>query len=1036
MLTLRLRPRSRDRYWARALARACLTIALPWSVAVAQVLDHPLTHLLHSHWSSREGLPTSNYSRLARTGDGYLWLGSTRGLVRFDGVRFVTVDSSRAPLMQMSSRVSYSMLDDFHPLPARMQSLGLTVPLLVERDGSMWVSTPDGRLLRYADGTFQLVLAHDSTVGRFTEMVRDGAGRLWLVGSLGARLYAFRDGRLLPPDLPADVQHARIRGIVADTGTGLWISPWNDDLLHVVGDRVERFQQPNAGPLPTSVPLLQTPDGEFWVQGRFLYRLVGRRWIPTPSAHASRLAVNGVARLPDGAVIIATRADGLVRWKDGVVTRLTERDGLSSESVRDLLLDEESNLWVLTDAGLDRLRAAPFTTISARNGLPLGAPATLRFQGNGVLWASSGALTATVTAIDLDRLAAGAPSTVATIVSPPPAGFYTPFTALPGGRMLLQENTGALAAWDRGRLIPFLVRDGPAAASTIAYTTRDSTVWVGFGTQGFGRVVRGAFLPIRADELRGAGVDALAESEDGTLWAASRARAVLIAIDEGRVVRRIGAAEGLTEPVVALAAGGGDTLFAAGLSGTLMRIAAGRVHRMVSPEGARIMRASSPTLVADAHALWLFSSDGIASIPRAALIGTDTIVPRLYDALDGLAVARVGRARFGSVATDSSGRIWVSTPAGLAVVDPSTLQLNEYATRVHIEDVIASGIRLAPNARGAFEIPPNPNRLEIHFTATALRIPERVRLQYRLEGVDRDWVTSGGTRTASYTNPPPGRYTFRVRAWNEDGIPAANEGVLSLRVLPAWYQTVWASLAGVLLLLGAGSLGAWRWQHARAAAREARLHERYKATLEERTRVAREMHDTLLNGFTGITLQLQGLQDTMRNAPQQASDRLERILRRADESLRDARQAIWDMRRSADPDEPLSEALAHAAREVVEGSPIRVQVVVSGTARPLTPMVEDTLRRVGREAVRNAARHAGARMVQLELAYGKQDVQLVVRDDGRGLDEGAAEAARAAGHYGLSGMRERAEAAGGSLEVVGVADEGTTVALSIPVTKE
>lgn len=1018
--------------WRRWLGLACLTICAARADAGAQALDHPLTQLLHNHWSSLEGLRTSNYSGLARSGDGYLWIGSTRGLVRFDGVRFVTIDSTRAPALRMLPGVSYSMLDDFHPLPARMLSMGLTVPLLVERDGSMWVSTPDGRLLRYADGIFEVVLQHDPKVGRFTDMVRDGAGRLWLQGSLGSRLYAFRDRRLATPDLPPGVPHEQVRRVVADTGRGLWISPWMDDLLHVSGDRVERFPQPNAGNIPTSIPLLQTPNGVLWVQGRELYQLVGTQWIRMTSPDRARLAVNGVTSLPDGAVIFGTRADGLVRWKDGMVTAFGEREGLSSETVRDVLLDAESNLWILTDAGLDRLRAAPFTTISARNGLPLGAPATLRFQGDGVLWASSGAATSTVTAIDVRRLTAGLPATVGTIVALPPAGFYTPFTPLPGGRMLFQENAGAIGVWERGRLSPFAPRGAPAARATVAFATRDSSVWLGFGGSGFGRLVGDTFRAVVADALRGAEVETLVEGSGGEVWAASRERAALVAFRGDSVVRRLGARDGLREPIAALAAAGGDTLFAAGVSGTLMRIAGGRVRPLISPEGARIMRAGSPTLVAGTDALWLFSADGIASIPRAALASGDTLVPRTYDALDGLPVARVGRARFGTVATDASGRIWISTPAGLAVIDPSTLRPNAYPTRVHIEDVLASGARLAPAPNGAFEVPPNQDRLEIRFTATALRVPERVRLEYRLDGVDRDWVQSGVTRTASYTNPRPGRYTFHVRAWNEDGIPAANEGLLALHVVPAWYQTVWASLAGVLLLLGVGSLGAWRWQHARAAARESRLHERFKATLEERTRVAREMHDTLLNGFTGITMQLQGLQTMLPDAPERASAGLERILNRADDALRDARQAIWDMRRSADPDEPLGEALVHAAREAVEGSAIEVQLVVSGRARPLTPVVEDTLRRVGREAVRNAARHAGAQRVDLELAYGERDIQLIVRDDGRGLDERTAEAASAKGHYGISGMRERAEAAGGSLEVVGVADEGTTVALSIP----
>jgi signal transduction histidine kinase len=265
-------------------------------------------------------------------------------------------------------------------------------------------------------------------------------------------------------------------------------------------------------------------------------------------------------------------------------------------------------------------------------------------------------------------------------------------------------------------------------------------------------------------------------------------------------------------------------------------------------------------------------------------------------------------------------------------------------------------------------------------------------------------------------------------------VAGAEEASLDFVVLPAWHESAWFAALGVLTLVALGFGAAFSWQRARSRLREERLHARFEATLEERTRVARELHDTLLSGFTGITLQLQALRRAVREAPDRAAERLDGILATADDALRDARLMIWDMRTSARDQAGLVPALERAARDAVQGTEIVVDVDVRGEQRPLPATLESTLRRVGREAVLNAVRHAAARQVRIELVYEPDAIALTVTDDGRGLSPEEASAASAAGHWGLSGMRERAERAGGTLTVSAAAGAGTVVRISLPTT--
>jgi signal transduction histidine kinase len=331
------------------------------------------------------------------------------------------------------------------------------------------------------------------------------------------------------------------------------------------------------------------------------------------------------------------------------------------------------------------------------------------------------------------------------------------------------------------------------------------------------------------------------------------------------------------------------------------------------------------------------------------------------------------------------------------------------------------------------EIRPGASDLEIDYTSLTFGTPERIQFRYRLEGVDPGWREVGARRRAYYSALAPGAYRFRVGAsygdgrWNEGG------ATWSFRVLPAWYQSLWfkAAVALVVIALVAGVTAlVQRARHRRA---RAELQRQYEATLAERARIAQDLHDTLLQGFAGVTLQLKAAQLALPEQPDVAAETLLRLERLTRESLREARERVWDMRESELGGDDLPTALEATARERTAGTGIEVSVASEGQVRRLARSLEDAAFRIGREAVINAVKHAEARRIDIHLWFDSDRLRLEVRDDGRGFTPDQGEDARRKGHFGLTGIQDRAAHAGGRCEVRSRAGAGTVVALELPV---
>jgi signal transduction histidine kinase len=575
----------------------------------------------------------------------------------------------------------------------------------------------------------------------------------------------------------------------------------------------------------------------------------------------------------------------------------------------------------------------------------------------------------------------------------------------------------------------------------------DGALWSASLSGGVGRVRNGRYSPIALSGANAPSVSSFAEDGRGHVWISLDRSPTVFAMRGDSVVRRLDDAAGIRDTVLLLVAERGDTLWGVGTR-SLVRIAG---DRAVTIESAAIPRlrgsllrrtAGVPSLGAFlAHGrLWIAGEGGIGHFSVAQLhAAADTRgappQPTLLDAHDGIPVPTVRSLTLDPVSASPDGRFFIRTATGLAVLDPRRMIADARPPRPIIEEVTVGG-RAMPLDR-AIEIGPNPERVEVRVTATSAAFPERVRLEHRLDGAETAWVPTGASRTVTYTQLRPGTYTFHVRSPNAStgGDPA--EATLSFRVMPAWYQAWWFAGLAILIVAAGGPAAVFVYLRHRGRLREAQMQARFDAALAERTRVARELHDTLLQGFTGITLQLQGVLRTIERSPDTAAaERLAQTLSVADATLLDARRMIWDMRAPELEHNDLSAALERAAMQAVADTPITVRFQVKGRTRRLAPLVESTALRVGREATTNAVRHAAASTIDIDLVYADAHLELTVRDDGRGFDGATASAAALPGHWGVSGMRERSAGVGGTLDIRGAPGVGTVVSLRLPTNLE
>jgi signal transduction histidine kinase/ligand-binding sensor domain-containing protein len=966
---------------------AALLLASPCFVGSVHAFDpeRPVALYVRERWGVEDGFPGGVHA-ITQGVEGQLWIGTENGLVRFDGREFV-----------MNPRT------DRGP-----RELASVLGAVVDRAGSLWVRRDGPALLRIGQGrSADVRLGADAREVAVTAMTLLRSGNLLVCGQASGLLTwkAGRFERLEVAPSPGSIVLA-----LAETAEGRLLLGTRDAGLFLLENGRLRA-------LATGLPdrkvnaVLAVDAGEAWIgTDRGLVHWDGRGLTTAGVPESLRdVQVLALLRDRDGLLWVGTNG-GLVR-----VNRkgAAEPAGATGLAVTALFEDREGDLWVGSGGGIERLHDPVFTSYSrAEDGSREGVGPILADRGDRIWFATSEGR--------LRRLHDGRaeavplPGARGDRVYSMAEGSSGIWVGLRSGGLLRLSSTGrVLQALPIGRREQ--ARDGIVALDE----GRDGTVWAGTLNAGLWSWRRGLLEHFTVENgLPSNSIGALLESHDGTLFVGTAAGLVERSLG-GWTTRR--ARDGLpSDNVTALLEDAARVLWI-GTSKGLAYLESGRLKKPGGPAAPR-----DPVLgIAEREGwLWLSTAGGVLRVRRQALLeGTlhESDV-RVYGRQDGLQGTRGARGHR-TVVADARGRVWFATNRGLAVVSPRRALASPPPPVVQVRSLAADERDIA--LVGAVRVPPLPRRLRLTYSAIRLRGPEAVRYRHRLEGFDADWSEAASVGEATYANLGPGEYRFRVAAAGPDGGWSTNDAVLRFAIAPAPWQTAWFRLAVVLAAVVVVWL-LYRWWLERVTRR---LNAAFEVRLAERTRIARDLHDTLLQGFISASMQLHvALQQVDEGSP--ARGLLARLQHLVGEVVEQGRSTVQGLR-AAEPDPgDLAQAFSRVGEDVQTGDGAEVRVIVEGAPRALHPAVHDELYRIGREALVNALRHARASRVEVEIDYAPRSLRLLVRDDGVGVDADVLRLGRD-GHYGLSGMRERAERIGGQLRLWSAPGAGTEVEVAV-----
>jgi signal transduction histidine kinase/ligand-binding sensor domain-containing protein len=974
----------------------------------AEALDpgRHLTQLHHTRWTIEDGAPPDIWS-LAQSPDGYLWLGTGAGLYRFDGVRFekfVLPPGERLPSSNITAlfadpsgdlwigfvsgniaRLHRGRLTTFDPGMPNASVFQITA----DRTGTVWAalrSQQHGGVVRFAQGRWTVAGASFGLpTGNATSILAARDGAIWV--NLAGALYVMRRGT---QRFAATGDRLRlISCIVEDARGGIWVSSDEDGRPRLVsGGTSPKSHAPTSLLRP---PL--APDAE---TGRMIIDRDGALW--------GTYQVGGVFRL--AGAVDSPRGGRLAE-------RFSLADGLSSDIARPLLEDREGNVWVGTNLGLDRFRA---TNAVAAPGIP-----TTSRQGY-LVTAVPGGTVYVATGDTLYRIDPGEPARRVANMPSVPTFLYT---GLQGTVWVGLEHGLGRLDHDRFTIVPL-----PAAATemTVGWSQApDGGICIS--------VLRAGIFCGKGSNWHPGGLPL--DAAHASPWQMLRDRAgrlwlnydnELGMIDHGKL-RRFSGRDGLTIGKIGIVADGDAGVLVGGDFG----LARFDGHKFVTLDAERhpVLSRLSGIVTTKAGDTWLNGINGVIRISAADLMSAfarpgGTFNYALYDMKDGLPGVAQQDSDTPTAIEGTDGRLWFVTSHGVAWLDPRHLVRNLVPPPVSIRSLITEGAEY--RYPGLVTLPAGSSNLEIDFTALSLSIPERVQFRYKLSGVNADWVDPGSRRQAFYTNLGPGSYRFQVIAANNDGVWNRSGATITITIPPTFLQSIWFKL----LLLAIGIVIAWLLYSLRVRQITDRLRGRLEERLGERERIARELHDTLLQGFQGLVFRFQGAIGRLQ-PENPVRDMMERALDQADELLIEGRNRVLDLR-AGHADADLSEIVAHAAERIMAASAASFRIIVEGKPRRLHAIVQEEVSRIAEEALSNAARHAKAESVEISIGYRSADFALHVRDNGIGMNPKALAAAGPRGHFGIIGMRERAVKIGGVLAVSSSPAAGTEITLVVPAT--
>ena len=954
--------------------------------------DRNIKQLYHTSWTAKDGAPTQ-ITGITRTSDGYLWLGSRLGLYRFNGLRFELYQPPPGV-----SFPSYSVLN-----------------VIGTRDGGLWVSFESSGAAYIRENHVQV---YDQAGLELHSFVEDLDGRVWATTLTSLRYF---DGATWKEVGDPTLAGKRIWTLFCDRSGGLWVA--TDKGINFLPHQGKSFQQISQQPNVREVG--QAKTGEIWMAD--WSGLIRPVFINSPGDHSQPLELrtqsgafffdrdgslwikeNGVGRLRDPYDQTAPSrgdSDQRIEW-------FTSKDGLTHDAVGPSLEDAEGDIWITTFRGLDRFRHSAFAPIRTEQTV---REVTLQIADGGGVWVGS------VTPYPISLLGAenisfkGPRAEVASTCRDSKGIIWW------GGHGGIWRQDGTrFSFYPQPKKLPF------DWIWEVVPNNETGGLWVGMGDSGLMHFKDGIWSnPDTSLGLPSSTPSASFHESERRTWFGYEGNQVA-ELSDGKV-KVYTAADGLDIGRIRTIRGskgliwfGGETGLQVLRNGHFTNIQATGSVPIGKVTG--IVEASDGSLwLNEVHAVLLISP---ADIERLSKEPNQPVSPRKFDSLDGLPGAAQIEYRSSTMIESSDRRVWVATDGGVVWADPSKEQVTTFQPQVLITGVHTNAGDYS-YVRD-LELPAGTTTIRFTYDALSLSIPERVRFKYLLKDSDDSWQEADTKRDAIYRNLSPGHYQFTVAATNGDGIWNPMNASIQLSIPPLFYQTIWFRMLAVLVF----AMLVWMLFLVRLRQSNERIEARLGERLTERDRIARELHDTLLQGFQMLVLRFQVITDTI--SPENPARRLlEDSLSRAERTLQEGRDKVVALRSETESGNDLAVELAQFGHELSSGSKTTFQLTVEGNPRQIHPVVYEEIQMIAREAITNSFRHASATAIECVIQFATRHFLFVSRDNGCGIPDRVLQTRSKDGHWGLVGMEERAQKIGAVLRIGRGDTGGTEVALKL-----
>jgi ligand-binding sensor domain-containing protein len=980
------------------LTAVCLTAL---SVQPIYALDphRAISQFPHDRWGSENGFPGGTIYAITQTSDGYLWLGTEKGLVRFDGLNFQLFQHGNTPA-----------------LPA-----GPVLGLLADTDGNLWIRLQNPSIIRYRKGKFEDVLTKLGRIEPRITSMSSGKNNEVLLSTFENGILRYDGENLNAVAAKADLSRSLVISMAETPAGEIWLGTRDAGLIRLNNQEFTVITE-NLPDLKINC-LLPIENGELLIgTDKGIVRWDGRRLTDNGMPpELNQVQILTIIKDRDSNIWIGTDRFGLLRLNQDGIASLDNVNQTKSGAITALFEDREGNLWAGSDEGIERFRDSAFATFTASEGLNTDKNGAIYADSENRLWLAP--LTGGLTRFDKNRaenvtVDGLAQDIVYSITGGDRNDLW--IGRQRGGLTHLTFDGSAIAAKT------FTTKDGLAQDSVYTvYRSLDGSIWAGTLSGGVSRLRDGKFTnSTTANGLAANAVTAIAESSDqSTMWFATPNG--LNSLSNG-IWKTFNTENGLpSENIISLFADSSGFLWIGTAKGLAYIGLSGQIK--ILPETPGFLSESVLGLAEDKNGwLWMATTNHVVRVNRQKLLNNSPGDEDFseYGIADGLrSVEGVKRSR--SVVADAFGRVWFSLKRGVSMVDTKRLKSVSIPALVQIQSISVDGKLLELN--DGVRISSAMQRLNFTYAGLSLSIPERVKFRYRLEGFDKDWSDATDAREAVYTNLSPGSYNFRVIAGNSDGIWNSREASCKFEIAPMFWQTGWFR---VLCVIAAAfvMVGLYRLRLQRITNR---LNARFEERLAERTRIAQELHDSLLQGIVSVSMQLNV---AVENVPADSSSKrhLSRILELMSQVTNEGRNTLRGLRLSNnDQNDSLEQSFAEIPQDFADFKSANFRVIVEGSPRRLHRMVRDEVFHIGREALINAFRHSKAKKIEIVVEYAAKYLRILVRDDGCGIESNIVDTGRE-GHWGLIGMRERAEKIGAKLKVWSRADAGTEIELTVP----